>query len=89
MPFGQADRFWHGRTFIDLADARTRAERWSRDVAGQRRHGTTSSIRSTFEQHERAHLLAYDGVPFEVPITGQRHATPSSVTPAAARPRHG
>jgi hypothetical protein len=38
-------------------------------VAGQRRHGTTGERPiDVFEQHERMHLLAYDGVPFDVPI---------------------
>jgi transposase len=62
-------RFWQGGTFIDLADARDQAERWSGEVAGQRRHGTTFEHPiDVFEQHERGHLLAYDGVPFDVPI---------------------
>jgi transposase len=58
-------RFWQGGTFIDLADVRAQAETWSRDVAGQRRHGTTAERPiDVFEQHERL----YDGVPFDVPI---------------------
>jgi hypothetical protein len=60
---------WQGGTFVDLADVRSQAETWSRDVAGQRRHGTTQqSPTHVFEQHERQHLLAYDGTPFDVPI---------------------
>jgi Mu transposase-like protein len=31
-----------GETFVDLADARARAEAWCRTVAGQRLHGTTA-----------------------------------------------
>jgi transposase len=62
-------RFWQGGTFIDLADARAQAETWSRDVAGRRRHGTTFEHPiEVFDQHERAHMLAYDGVPFDVPL---------------------
>ena len=62
-------RFWHGGTFVDLADARAQADRWSREVAGQRRHGTTYEHPiEVFDQHERAHLQPYDGVPFDVPI---------------------
>jgi len=62
-------RFWPGGTFVDLADVRAQAAVWSLEVAGLRRHGTTfeQSIKF-FEQHERSHLLAYDGVPFDVPI---------------------
>jgi transposase len=62
-------RFWQGGTFVDLADARTQATTWSREVAGQRRHGTTFQHPiEVFEQHERDHLLRYDGEPFDVPI---------------------
>jgi hypothetical protein len=62
-------RFWQGGTFVDLADVRTQAEIWSRDVAGQRRHGTTAERPiDVFAQRERMYLLPYDGVPFDVPI---------------------
>jgi len=62
-------RFWQGGTFVDLADARAQAETWSREIAGQRRHGTTQQCPvDVFEEHERQHLLAYDGTPFDVPI---------------------
>ena len=38
-------------------------------MAGQRRHGTTFEHPiEVFEQHERAHLQPYEGVPFDVPI---------------------
>jgi len=62
------ERFWKGGTFADLADARRQAERWSREVAGQRVHGTTRQVpRVVFEDRERAALLAWDGVPYDVP----------------------
>jgi hypothetical protein len=62
-------RFWQGGTFIDLGDARVQAATWSREVAGQRRHGTTFQHPiEVFERHERDHLLPYDGAPFDVPI---------------------
>jgi hypothetical protein len=58
-----------GATFIDLADSRTRAEVWCRDVAGQRVHGTTRRLpRVVFEDEERALLKPYDGVPYDVPL---------------------
>jgi hypothetical protein len=61
-------RFWQGGTFVDLADVRAQAELWSRNVAGQRHHGTTAERPiDVFEQHERMHLRPYDGVPFDVP----------------------
>ena len=63
------ERFWKGGTFVDLADGRRQAERWCRDVAGQRVHGTTRRLpRVVFEDEERAHLLPYDGVPYDVPL---------------------
>jgi transposase len=63
------ERFWKGGTFSDLADARTQAERWCREVAGQRVHGTTRQVpRVVFEDQERATLLPWDGVPYDVPL---------------------
>lgn len=63
------ERFWKGGSFADLADARRQAERWSREVAGTRVHGTTRQAPLVvFEAAERAHLLAYDGVPYDVPV---------------------
>lgn len=62
-------RFWKGGTFIDLDDSRRQAERWSREVAGQRVHGTTRKLPLVvFEDEERAHLLPYDGIPYDVPL---------------------
>jgi transposase len=62
------ERFWKGGTFADLADVRTQAERWCRDVAGQRVHGTTRQVpRVVFEDQERATLLPWAGVPYDVP----------------------
>ncbi len=62
-------RFWKGGTFRDLVDARQQAERWSRDVAGQRIHGTTRRLPLVvFEDEEHAHLRPYDGVVYDVPL---------------------
>jgi transposase len=62
-------RFWKGGTFIDLHDARRQAERWCLDVAGQRDHGTTHQLPLlVFNDEERAHLLPYDGIPYDVPL---------------------
>lgn len=62
------ERFWKGGTFTDLADVRTQAERWCREVAGQRVHGTTRQVpRVVFEDQERAALLPWDGNPYDVP----------------------
>ena len=63
------ERFWKGGTFTDLADARRQAERWCREVAGQRVHGTTRRVpRVVFEDRERTALLPWDGVPYDVPL---------------------
>jgi transposase len=63
------ERWWKGGRFIDLADSRQQAEDWCRDVAGLRVHGTTRRLpRVVFEDEERAHLLPYDGIPYDVPL---------------------
>ncbi len=66
------ERLWKGGTFIDLADVREQAERWCREVAGTRVHGTTRKLPLVvFQDEERAHLLPYDGIPYDVPVWGQ------------------
>ncbi|MBV8717167.1 MAG: hypothetical protein JOZ65_19065 [Chloroflexi bacterium] len=62
-------RFWKGGTFIDLEDARRQAERWCLEVAGRRDHGTTHKLPLVvFNDEERAHLLPYGGIPYDVPL---------------------
>lgn len=62
------ERFWKGGTFADLADVRAQAERWCREVAGQRVHGTTRRVpRVVFEDRERGTLVPWDRVPYDVP----------------------
>jgi transposase len=62
-------RFWKGGIFFDLADARRQAEQWSREVAGQRVHGTTRRLPLVvFEDEEHDQLLPYDGIPYDVPL---------------------
>lgn len=62
-------RFWKGGTFSDLDDARRQAERWCREVAGQRVHGTIRKLPLVvFTEEEQAHLLPYDGIPYDVPL---------------------
>jgi transposase len=46
VPYAR-ERFWKGGHFADLADARVQAERWCREVAGQRVHGTTRILVSS------------------------------------------
>jgi hypothetical protein len=42
------ERFWKAETFIDLEDVWRRSQRWCRDVAGRRIHGTTDPSRRKF-----------------------------------------
>lgn len=62
------ERFFKGGNFRDLEDCREQAERWCRDVAGLRVHGTTRQLpREVFEAEEQAQLQPYDGVLYDVP----------------------
>ena len=66
------ERFWKGGTFTDLADMRTQAEQWCREIAGCRVHGTTRKLPAVvFRDEEQAYLLPYDSVPYSVPRWGQ------------------
>ncbi len=62
------ERFFKGGAFRDLADCREQAERWCREIAGLRVHGTTRRLpRVVFEEEEQALLQPYDGVLYDVP----------------------
>lgn len=63
------ERFFKGGSFSDLTDLRVQAEHWCHDVAGLRVHGTTRKLPlEVFLAEERAELLPYDGVVYEVPL---------------------
>ena len=63
------ERFFKGGSFRDLEDCREQAERWCREVAGLRVHGTTRRLpREVFEAEEQAHLESFDGVLYDVPL---------------------
>lgn len=63
------ERFWKGGSFTDLTDVRRQAERWCRDVAGQRVHGTTRRLPLVvFHDEEQAHLTPLAQTPY-----GQAH----------------
>lgn len=52
-----------------MEDCREQAERWCRDVAGLRVHGTTRQLpREVFEAEERGQMQPYDGVLYDVPL---------------------
>ena len=63
------ERFFKGGSFSGLEDCRQQAERWCRDVAGLRVHGTTRRLPlEVFEAEERGHLQSHDGVLYDVPL---------------------
>jgi transposase len=63
------ERFFKGGSFVDLADVRAQAERWCRDVAGMRVHGTTRKLPlEVFLAEEQGLLQPYDGVVYDVPL---------------------
>ena len=63
------ERFFKGGSFRDLEDCREQAERWCREVAGLRVHGTTRQLpREVFEADEQAKLQRYDGILYDVPL---------------------
>jgi hypothetical protein len=62
------ERFFKGGTFHSLADLCSQAERWSREVAGQRVHGTTHRVPLVvFHDDEQARLLPLSEQPFDPP----------------------
>jgi len=62
------NNFFAGETFIDLADVRSRAERWCTETAGMRIHGTTQCRPiEAFRAEELPVLLCLPGAPFDVP----------------------
>lgn len=62
------ERFFKGGQFRDLADLRAQARRWCLETAGQRVHGTTRRLPLVvFQAEEQAHLLPWNGEPYDVP----------------------
>ena len=60
--------FFAGEDFADLADVRTRAERWCTDTAGMRIHGTTQCRPAeAFRAEEAPLLLPAPAAPFDIP----------------------
>jgi Transposase and inactivated derivatives len=65
------ESFFQGEDFESLEAAQEAAERWCRDVAGQRKHGTTQQRPAeVFEQHEKPRLSPAPETPYEVPQHG-------------------
>ena len=63
------ERWFAGETHAaDLDVLRADAERWCRDVAGARVHGTTRAVpRDVYAREEHAHMLPAPTTPFDVP----------------------
>jgi hypothetical protein len=73
------ESFFRGRLdeFRSVATMRERAERWSLDVAGQRRHGTTGEQPLVaFREREQAQLLALPQTPWELVTWTQAQVHP-------------
>lgn len=73
------ESFFRGRLeeFRSVATMRDRAERWSLDVAGQRRHGTTGEQPLVaFREREESQLLALPQTPWELVRWSQAQVHP-------------
>lgn len=67
------ESWFDGESFADLDHARSSAEHWSREIAGQRVHGTTRKVpREVFESVEKAAMLAPPTAPFDVPLWAEK-----------------
>jgi hypothetical protein len=79
VPFVRSS-FFAGETFLDLADAQRRAEKWCRERAGMRVHGTT--------QCRPIELFAVEELPRLLPAPTQRYDLPIYVTAKVHRDHH-
>jgi len=62
------ERCFDGERLLSLEDARAHAERWSRDVAGARVHGTTRQVpRDVYAVEEKPCMQPAPTSPFDVP----------------------
>jgi transposase len=62
------ERCFDGESFVSLDDTRRHAERWCREVAGTRVHGTTRLVpREVYEAEEKPHMRPAPLAPFDVP----------------------
>ena len=76
------DRFFAGASFLDLADMRTQAEHWCKEVAGSRIHGTThQTLPTLLEDRCLTSFLETGGY---VPSTPHRSTTISRGVPSAS-----
>lgn len=63
------ENFFKGEQFTNRDHAQKEAEKWCRDIAGLRIHGTTRKRPLiVFEEEEKHHLLPLQGERFDVPV---------------------
>lgn len=63
------ESWWRGETFLDLADAQRRIERWCATTAGLRVHGTTAQRPAEhFAEAEQGLLLPAPDTVYDVPV---------------------
>lgn len=63
------ENFFKGEAFTNRDHAQAEAEKWCRDIAGLRVHGTTRKRPFiAFEEEEKQHLLPLTGERFDVPV---------------------
>ena len=94
------ERFFKGGEFRELADVREQAQRWCRDVAGHRIHGTTYHVACQYALYSVPSSLCPPGQQVEIglgsklariyhPSTGSgRQADQDPRPPAQGWPRH-
>ena len=82
VPYAR-ERFFKGAAFDSLAQLRSEAPKWCRDVAGRRIHGTTRrQPLLVFQAEERQALLPWDGSsPFNLNLPGRKRPTTSLSNP--------
>ena len=78
VPYAR-ERFFKGAAFDSLAQLRSEAPKWCRDVAGRRIHGTTRrQPLLVFQAEERQALLPWDGSsPFNLNLPGRKRPATS------------
>lgn len=71
------ESWFDGEKFASLSDARDHADRWARDIAGTRVHGTTRKVpREAFEQEEKPFMLPPPQFSFDVPVWSEAKVHP-------------
>ena len=73
--------WFSGERFLGLTHSRKDAERWCRDIAGTRVHGTTREVPvERFDEKERAALLPLPQTRFDIPHWTEAKSTPTTTS---------